>query len=157
MRAVVLQVVVPASDAGAVKFACDTSSEAERAQAAESSSRERRAVHQKLLVRADAEGDLVRLSKVREAGDRATMIALEKFQVGGPKALRDAAEKQLVVRALVSQLDDEEAMYEAVEQQELNVRQLTPVTMMQLQTLRKSLVCGRAQTAAMGGRMGERG
>ena len=152
-----IQVVVPASDAGAVKFACDTSSEAERAQAAESSSRERRAVHQKLLVRADAEGDLVRLSKVREAGDRATMIALEKFQVGGPKALRDAAEKQLVVRALVSQLDDEEAMYEAVEQQELNVRQLTPVTMMQLQTLRKSLVCGRAQTVFMGRRMGERG
>jgi hypothetical protein len=139
--AVVRLVVVPAADAsGAVKFASDTSSEAERAQAAESSGRERRAVHQKLLVRADAEGDLVRLSKVREASDRATMIALEKFQVGGPKALGNAAEKQLVLRALVSQLDDEEAMYETVEQQELNVRQLTPVTMMELQSLRKSLV-----------------
>jgi hypothetical protein len=122
------------------KITADTAPEALRQRAATEAQRNTKAVQSKLLTRSEADSDVIKAAKGADASDRAMFVAMEKFAAGGPKALTDAAEKTAVLRALLRQLDEEEAMYEAIELQELSVRQLTPVTMMQLQSLKKNLV-----------------
>jgi hypothetical protein len=136
---VVRLVAVKDSTNGQVRFLPDTAPAAEQARASASTERQQRAVQAKLLTRADADSELVRAAKARDSADRALLRSLDKFQTQGPQAL-DASEKTAVLRALIAQLDDEEAMYEAIELQELSVRDLTPVTMMDLQFLRQNLV-----------------
>ncbi len=129
-------VVVP--QGAGLSVVLDTHPAAEATRTATMAARDQKTISSKLLSRVEADGALLVASKSRDQLDRQIIVLLDKFFLKGPSAL-STTEQPLVVRALTRQLDEEETMFEAVERQEMSVKDVVPHTLKDLQFMKEQL------------------